>query len=638
MFGSRSFVALERQRLKVIEQSTPPIDGRVAQSPAALQAFAALEQPLAFIARIRNSSTSRLDFTVVTDGVPICTTAVDPQAVRRVDCQGGIWSAGAVHSVSVDGPLADWTLEYLEVATHHGNTDGLIYLVILPAASPLGVRPTGGAVAAFSLLLGLVLFVVDRSPRRGALRAYPFVAVIVVLFLALVHVAPWISPYQVVVSAGTFGRCMALLCLPQLVTIWRWLMRPAVGRRAIVRPVLVAALVALGFAAVMRAQLASDHGGNYSGFLYISRAAFDGNPLMHGRDDIRRSLVLVDHGGYDGQFSYFCAFDPFMRSFAHDPRQYRSVVDAVPYRYGRIGFSVLTRLAAWDRWRWYPATMMWLVVVATGVASLALAQMAQTAGLSPLLGALILVVPGFWQSLQRGLPEPVAAAALLLGCWCLSRDRPLAASIAFAAAILIRETSILLVGSLAVAAMVKGDRRGPLRWAALAVAPMLLWRLYVGWILFPESGLRGFFDQARVLGAPFAGFVDLRHVVKAGTYYDGSPEFARAAFVYPALLVAGLAVALALAIPAPSAFSVAAVLYGGLAVALNYSMVWLHVGNGQRVTYELFLALALCLLTYRTYPCPWRYALMIFWIATTGYTLFGAFDAAALRAAAGLPV
>jgi hypothetical protein len=185
--------------------------------------------------------------------------------------------------------------------------------------------------------------------------------------------------------------------------------------------------------------------------------------------------------------------------------------------------------------------------------------------------------------------------------------------------------------------VLRGDRRRAIQLLLLAVLPTVLWRLHVGTVLWSDWGIRGFLDHPADLGLPLAGFRDLWGQVRANAYYGGSPEFARAAVAFPALLTGGLLVSAALAVRAPSPFNVAALIYAGIAVCLNYTMIWVHIGNGQRGTYELFVTLALCVLAWRSYPVILKVVLGGFWLAAAWYTTFGAFDAAALRVAAHLP-
>jgi hypothetical protein len=119
--------------------------------------------------------------------------------------------------------------------------------------------------------------------------------------------------------------------------------------RSLLATLATVALVLGTYGAFLRHKLHVDYRGNYSGFLQLSLERFDHNPLVMDRPEIRRAVLLLDNSGYDGQFMYYMTFDPFMRRFD----SYRSVVDYPPYRFGRIGFSLMTKIASGDRWRRY---------------------------------------------------------------------------------------------------------------------------------------------------------------------------------------------------------------------------------------------------------------------------------------------
>jgi hypothetical protein len=377
--------------------------------------------------------------------------------------------------------------------------------------------------------------------------------------------------------------------------------------------------------------------GNYSGVLLVSRHYFDGNPLFDSRDDVRKALVLEPGGGYDAQFMYFAAFDPFLRAFKDRPAMYRRVMDQAPYRFGRIGYSWLTYVVSGGRWERYPATMVWLVLSSLALAAFILALMAQEDGLTPALGALVIAVPGFWQSAQVGLPEPIAAATLLAGIFLLSHQRRWLAGGMFALSLLIRETGAVMVGCAVVATMMAGRKREAVVVALLAGAPVLAWRLYVAWILFPDWGLQGLLPDASNFGWPFEGIGDLWKSIAQGQYFLGRYALSLAGITYPLLLVGGFDLAVVLAATRRDSTSVAALIYAILAICLNYAAVWIYLGNGQRVTYELFLALALSALSIRAYSRPLRTGLIAFWSCSLAYVFFLAFDASYIRAALGIP-
>jgi hypothetical protein len=492
------------------------------------------------------------------------------------------------------------------------------------------------AVAVFLAIVVLHLFPVDPSSFAPWFRRSTRLvgATIVMLWIAIL-VSPKVSNYVVVISTGTFFRWLGLLMLPLVVAAAKWVVEVDRRRnawRVLARSMIVGVIVVGLFATLVKDRLQHSYDGNYSGFLLLSARTFDTNPLLNQRLDIRRSLLLPDNGGYDGQFMYFAVFDPFLRAFRTEPSMYGRVMDNPPYRYGRIGFSLLTRVLCGSRWPAYPAAMVWLILIGLFSVAVLLGWLAQIQEMSPAVGALVLLVPGFWSSIQSGLPEPIAAATLIAGFMCVSFNRPLGAGVFLALSLLVRETGVIAVACLILTMFVSRRPREAFLIAIIALTPIVIWRMYVGWVLFPEWGIHGFFYHPPT-SRPFAGIMTLWRSIARGAYHPDAPEL-RAAMAFPLVLMGGLAVAAPLIWKAPNAVTLAAGLYALSAVSLAYESVWIAVGNAQRTTYELFIMLALAVLAIKAYPRWLRAVLIGFWIGAGAYVFWGAYDAPYIREAA----
>jgi hypothetical protein len=390
---------------------------------------------------------------------------------------------------------------------------------------------------------------------------------------------------------------------------------------------LVVCLVTACYGSYVRYRLHNDYHGNYSGFLQLSQDTFDGNPLVRDRPDIRRSLLLRGDNGYDGQFMYYMTFDPFMRRFD----SYRTVVDYPPYRFGRIGFSLLTKLVSRDRWRQYPATMMGLVLVGIAIAAAAVCAMATGCGLSPAWGLIVVAIPGFWESLQVALPEPIAAGFLLASCYCLTKRWTVSAGLCLALSLLVRETGLVFV--VCVVGWEFSKRRTGAAWriALISVVPLALWRVYVAWSTYPMYGTEALFANPHDFGLPFGGVFDMWRAIERGDYYSWAPAVARAAIWYSLVMTGGVVLAVALSIRATSAASLAAVGYGLIAVSLNFESIWGGIGTGVRDTFELFVLLAVASLGWRQYSGALRMWIGCFWTAAALYVFAGAVEATSIR-------
>jgi hypothetical protein len=395
----------------------------------------------------------------------------------------------------------------------------------------------------------------------------------------------------------------------------------------------VVAVLVLGcFGAVLDRRRHESFKGNFSGFLRLSRARVEANPMLAGRADIKDGLALEDTPGYDAQFMYAMTFDPFLLRYRDHLAQYQTFIDSPPYRYGRIGFSLLTKVLSGDRATLYPATMVLSILGAIGLSAFMLASAARGSGGSALAGALIILVPGFWTSLYAGLPEPVAAAALLSGYLCLRSRAWVAAGVLFAISVLVRETGCLLVLCLAVPLVTSGRWRVALGLLVLSIGPLVLWRLYVGWVFFPEFGTGAFPSLPDDFGGPFAGMVELWTALARGQYWTDVWELRRAAIGYSMVIAAGFGLASFLAIRKPGPVTIAAAGYGVMAILFNLKNVWVQAGNAERLTSDLLLMLALSTAVGFAGSAPrLRMAVRLFWIGVGVYVVVGGWDATYIR-------
>jgi hypothetical protein len=257
------FVAVDRVRVKVLQTPTAATVGLVRATTAAYPQVKVLRPPFALIARINIASAGTSRFSITVDGSLVCERDVAGGASRRVDCAVvGAWNPTIEHDVAIQGPPTAWTLEYLELATHHGGTDRAHYLMVLPASSGHYVRPGLGWVIATWLLLlaAMLLLPAPRPLPRWIQRLHRVAAGAVVLELALSQCSQWVSHYRIVLSAGTFASLLVLLFALRLWAAGR-LMAHTVAAYLEVRPVarrrigLAAALVVLSFGGMRGWQL-----------------------------------------------------------------------------------------------------------------------------------------------------------------------------------------------------------------------------------------------------------------------------------------------------------------------------------------------------------------------------------------------
>ncbi len=162
-----------------------------------------------------------------------------------------------------------------------------------------------------------------------------------------------------------------------------------------------------------------------------------------------RLPVTTESGGYDGQFVYRLALAPW----TGEATAYGITLDNPPYRHQRIA----TPLLAWAVGL-LPGVSTLLALLLVNVAAVAVAagyaaRLAGALGRHPLWGLVLALPAGMPISLGRHLTEPVAWAAVLAGLWYARERRWGPAAAALTVAVLARETSLVVVAGLGVAAL-----------------------------------------------------------------------------------------------------------------------------------------------------------------------------------------
>jgi hypothetical protein len=651
VFATRVFTDVESVRIKVPGVPASPNAG-IVRIRVETERTRNLPSPFAVIAHIRNGSPDEQRFSISVDNSSLCDASVGGGRVRRIDCAQSASESTTYadsHEVVISTRSSEWTLEYLEIASYHGRSSGFLTAFVLPANSDRYALPA----LRWTLVVWFLLVIAFAAPLPRA-RACPRLEKLLyrgllgtaAAMFTVVFVAPFVSPYRIVISTWTFVGWLAAICGAR---VWMFLgadgraglvaaaadgvasgrrrLQTLVPRRwlSVLQSAAIGVMVGCVFASYA-AGIVRRHEHKLSSLLQMSRHFFDGNPLVRDRQDIRDGLLLSEHG-YDGQYFYNMTYDPFMRAFRREPRRYREFLDAPPYRYGRIGFSLLARVLSANHPTWYPAAMVTLVIGGLVGCGALLSTLARRHGASAWYGVLVLLIPGYWHSVDATLPEPIAAAFFLGGLLCLMRQSWWAAGTLFGISMLVRETGGAFVVALLVGTFLTGRRRESLLIALLALAPLAVWRLYVGWVFMPDFGWEALTFHPDDFDPPLVGVSQLWTSVAHGTYFPGNSDMLRAALSFPFLVVAGVILAVIVAIKQPSPIALAGLLYAAMAISMNFRAVWLHVGNAERVSIDLFVSLAIVSASIPSEARGIVRTLTAFWCVTALYIFFGTYDA-----------
>ena len=117
-----------------------------------------------------------------------------------------------------------WKLEYLELATHYGETRGYD-LVVIPALSHHYGQPSVPWTA-FALVAILGVFLLPEYPlSRTAWRLHRIMATAVAALLFVVFLSPYASPYGLLLSIAVFVEAIVALAAPRLWRAGDWMWR-----------------------------------------------------------------------------------------------------------------------------------------------------------------------------------------------------------------------------------------------------------------------------------------------------------------------------------------------------------------------------------------------------------------------------
>jgi len=214
--------------------------------------------------------------------------------------------------------------------------------------------------------------------------------------------------------------------------------------------------------------------------------------------------VLAGSDGYDGQFYYRLALDPFTSKRA----DFGITLDSPAYRNDRIVYPFLTWLVSLGRAEAVPAVMILLNYLALCAIGGMAGMYAQTLGRHALWGLLVVSYPGFLFSLARDLTEIIAICFLLASLLLVTRKQFVAATVLLSIAILTRETTILWVvgGIIAWGAAKLLRKQTDVPWYVL-VTPIVVYAFWevvltLHWGMFPLSG-----NGKVMFGLPFGGLL-----------------------------------------------------------------------------------------------------------------------------------
>jgi hypothetical protein len=340
---------------------------------------------------------------------------------------------------------------------------------------------------------------------------------------------------------------------------------------------------------------------------HLSLFIMAGHTYTH-RAQLPRGLLLVPSAGYDGQFYYRLALDPFnWHATAFGITMDQS------YRYTRVGYPFLAWILSLGQHQLVPVVLV--VLNLFGVAAMAMlgGAFARQSGRHALWGLAFALYFGLVISVGRDTAEPLAEACMLGGLLAYRRGTGrmyLLATALFTYGAITRETILFAPAAIAVTRLIAFARRrarpglADLTWVVPAAGYGLL-EVVAHFMLKGELPLLA--NGSRNLATPFTALVDaLKYNAQHINTQHLSPiDIAMLEYATLAVfIVAGLVV---LAVTTAPGHERLAFVFFVLQLGLLSSQIWTSTfGEGRSLIEPYLMALILLLATPRRYM-SWLY-------------------------------
>jgi hypothetical protein len=309
--------------------------------------------------------------------------------------------------------------------------------------------------------------------------------------------------------------------------------------------------------------------------------------------------------GYDGQFYYRLALDPFN----WNKTAFGITMDQ-SYRYTRIGYPILAWLVSLGQHQFVPFVLVAINLVCVAAMAYLGGMFARDAGRHALWGLAFAAYFGLVISVGRDTAEPLAEACMLGGLLAYRRNKLVLTTCLFTVGAITRETILLAPAAIAVTRLVAMARRrlrpglADLTWVVPAAVYGLL-EIAVHFVVKGKFPLLA--NGQRNLTTPFTAMYDALgyEIGHINTAHLSPIDIALLEYATLGIFVlAGLAVLLVTTAPVHERL---AFVFFVLQLGLLSSQVWTSTfGDGRSLIEPFLMALILLLATPRQF-LSWRY-------------------------------
>lgn len=408
-----------------------------------------------------------------------------------------------------DPVLTPLYLDSLKIRNYKGYSTGLIaaYILPLPLNPPLLSRikwpsPMGLFLifilvySLFGLIYGLVLSRRRKTPflpsiGNGSITLLPGMGLLLIM-----AAVPLIISGHLIVSLKSFivlNAGLTLIAIAVQIKLIRPLIRSLIKwlQKSFRKKELVVLLVITGTLLSVLYLYSFKFNKNITGFMVIGDY-FEAPQIWTPHTLIHRGSV-----GYDGQFYYYIAHDPFIlsHSFNH--------IDFPAYRYQRIIYPLSAWLLSFGQPELIPYMLVVVNLLGIILGTYFVILILNHFGRSPWYGLFYGLFWGFLLCLLRSLPEPLATTFVAMSVYFYLKEKTAWQILSLTLAALTQETTLMV----SLAFLFYHFRQKEYRKSIYMLFPPLAyfsWQLYI----FHHFQTFSFLGGTQNFGPPFQGILE----------------------------------------------------------------------------------------------------------------------------------
>lgn len=180
-------------------------------------------------------------------------------------------------------------------------------------------------------------------------------------------------------------------------------------------------------------------------------------------------VIFDDKGGYDGQFYYYVAMNPFL-----EKGYFKNA-----YRYQRILYPLLARYLAFGKENLFQYTFYLVNLIALAAGMYFFILILRQYSLHPAWSLFYGLSPASIMTVQYNLPSPVSMALIIAAVYFYTNRRIFLTTFLMALSFLTREDSIMVLLPLLIWDYQCNKKSGRIFLLASCLIPFFLWQLFI---------------------------------------------------------------------------------------------------------------------------------------------------------------